>query len=77
MDDPPTGTLISTREAYAGRLLKIDIETIRNPAGQTVELEVVRHHNALDIRMYERRRAEFPSQDTASSFTSQRPSSSR
>ncbi len=49
MDDPPTGTRISTREVYAGRLLKIDIETIRNPAGQTVELEVVRHPGAAAI----------------------------
>ena len=49
MDDPPTGTLISTRQAYAGRLLKIDVETIRNPAGQTVELEMVRHPGAAAI----------------------------
>ncbi|MCH8254980.1 MAG: NUDIX hydrolase, partial [Gemmatimonadetes bacterium] len=49
MADPPEGTLIATREAYSGRLLRVDVETVRNPAGQTVELEVVRHPGAAAI----------------------------
>ncbi|MCH8938138.1 MAG: NUDIX hydrolase [Gemmatimonadetes bacterium] len=49
MADLPEGTRIATREVYSGRLLKVDVETVRNPAGQTLELEVVRHPGAAAI----------------------------
>ena len=49
MADPPEGKRIATREAYSGRLLRVAIDTIRNPAGQTVELEMVRHPGAAAI----------------------------
>ncbi len=49
MDDPPSVTRIDTRQVYSGRLLKIDVETIRNPAGQIIELEMVRHPGAAAV----------------------------
>ena len=49
MDDPPSVTRIDTRRVYSGRLLKIDVETVRNPAGQIIELEMVRHPGAAAV----------------------------
>ena len=37
MDDPPSGTRIETRQVYSGRLLKIDVDTVRTPVGQIIE----------------------------------------
>ena len=49
MADPRKGKRIATREAYAGRLLRVSVDTVENPAGQTVELEMVRHPGAAAI----------------------------
>lgn len=49
MSHPHTGKHLSTSVEYAGRLLKVEVETIQNPAGQTVQLEMVRHPGAVAI----------------------------
>lgn len=49
MIDQPGATHVTTRTAYAGRLLKVEVETIQNSAGQTIELEMVRHPGAAAI----------------------------
>jgi len=40
---------ISSHRAYSGRLLNLDVETIRDPAGRTLELELIRHPGAAAI----------------------------
>lgn len=40
---------LSTHRAFEGRLLNIDVETIENPAGKTVELEIIRHPGAAAV----------------------------
>lgn len=40
---------LSTHRAFEGRLLNIDIETIRNPAGKPVVLEIIRHPGAAAV----------------------------
>jgi ADP-ribose pyrophosphatase len=49
MADTPQGTRVATREAYSGRLLQVHVETVRNPAGRTIELEMVRHPGAAAV----------------------------
>ena len=49
MTEAKAGTQISSRRAYAGRLINVDVETVRNPAGATVELEMVRHPGASAV----------------------------
>lgn len=43
------GTRIATRQVYAGRLLSIDEETVRTPAGIEITLELVRHPGAAAV----------------------------
>ncbi len=40
---------ISTRRAYAGRVISLDVDTVRFPDGSTGELEMVRHPGASAI----------------------------
>jgi ADP-ribose pyrophosphatase len=40
---------IATREVYAGRLLKVDLERVRAPDGSEIELEVIRHPGAAAV----------------------------
>ena len=40
---------LDSRCAYAGRLLKVDIDTVRMPNGKKVELEMVRHPGAAAV----------------------------
>jgi ADP-ribose pyrophosphatase len=40
---------IATRRSYDGRLLKVDVETIRNPKGAEVDLEIIRHPGAAAV----------------------------
>lgn len=40
---------IGTRRVYAGRLLKIDVDTVRMPHGTALELEMVRHPGACAV----------------------------
>ncbi len=49
MTDRLRATRLSTREAYVGRLLRVDVDTIETPAGRTLELEMVRHPGAVAI----------------------------
>jgi ADP-ribose pyrophosphatase len=40
---------ISSRRAYAGRIINVDIDTVRFPNGTTGELEMVRHPGASAV----------------------------
>jgi ADP-ribose pyrophosphatase len=40
---------IATRQAYAGRLLKVDVDTVRAPDGSELQLEMVRHPGASAV----------------------------
>ena len=49
MTDKPRATHGTARTAYAGRLLTVQVETVQTPAGQSIELEMVRHPGAAAI----------------------------
>ncbi len=38
-----------TRRAYDGRLVKVDVDTVRGPTGVTFDLEIIRHPGAAAI----------------------------
>lgn len=40
---------LSSRRVYAGRLVKVDVDTVRFPNGSTGELEMVRHPGASAV----------------------------
>lgn len=42
-------TLISSRRAFAGKVIDVDIDTVRYPNGSTGELEMVRHPGASAV----------------------------
>lgn len=44
-----TPGLIATRRAYTGRVISLDVDTVRFPDGSTGELEMVRHPGASAI----------------------------
>jgi ADP-ribose pyrophosphatase len=48
MVEPPRERLAS-RRAFAGRIVKVDVETIRAPDGSTLELEIIRHAGASAV----------------------------
>lgn len=48
MASSPEGRL-QTRRVYEGRLLKVDLETVRGPGGQTFDLEIIRHPGAAAV----------------------------
>ena len=48
MTSAPAGRL-SSRQAYSGRLLQVDVDTVRAPDGSTLELEIVRHPGAAAV----------------------------
>jgi ADP-ribose pyrophosphatase len=39
----------ATRRAYDGRLVKVDVDTVRAPTGDTFDLELVRHPGAAAV----------------------------
>jgi ADP-ribose pyrophosphatase len=45
---PPSATL-SSRRVYSGRIVNLDVDTVRFPNGSTGELEMVRHPGAAAI----------------------------
>ncbi len=45
----PSAEPIATRRAYEGRLIGVDVDTIRAPNGATLELEMVRHPGAAAV----------------------------
>ena len=40
---------VSTHRAYDGRLLKVDVDTLRAPNGNQLELEIIRHPGASAV----------------------------
>jgi len=40
---------VSTRRAYDGRLVKVDVDTLRAPDGGELELEIIRHPGAAAV----------------------------
>ncbi len=48
-ENPTPPERLRTTRAYEGRFLNVDIETIRNPAGQEIELELIRHPGAAAV----------------------------
>ncbi len=49
MTASPVRHRVATRRAYAGRLLQVDVDTVRAPDGSTLELELVRHPGAAAV----------------------------
>ncbi len=46
--ETPDG-MYRTRRAYDGRLVKVDVDTVRGPRGATFDLEVIRHPGAAAV----------------------------
>jgi ADP-ribose diphosphatase len=42
-------TAIATRRAYTGRVIAVDVETVRAPGGQTFDLEIIHHAGASAV----------------------------
>jgi ADP-ribose pyrophosphatase len=49
MTGTETPARVRTRRAYDGRLIKIDVDTLRSPAEDEFDLEVIRHPGAAAI----------------------------
>ena len=49
MNDPSLRQRIATRRAYTGRLLRVDVDTVRAPDESVLELEMVRHPGAAAV----------------------------
>lgn len=47
MDELPE--FLHRSRAYSGRYLKVDLEHVRNPAGEEIELELIRHPGASAV----------------------------
>ncbi len=45
-EDP---TRVATHRAYDGKLVKVDVDTVRTPAGSEFDLEIVRHPGAAAV----------------------------
>jgi len=45
----PAQDLLATRRVYAGRVLNVEVDTVRAPDGSTIDLEVVRHAGAAAV----------------------------
>ena len=49
MADDPKGERLGTREIYRGRTFNVDVDQVRLPNGQEVELELVHHRGAAAV----------------------------
>lgn len=49
MNEPLSRRHIATRRVYAGRLLQVDLDTVRAPDESLLELEMVRHPGAAAV----------------------------
>lgn len=49
MTTPGKGTREATRRVYDGRVIKVDVDTVRLPNGNTADLEMVRHPGASAV----------------------------
>lgn len=47
--DPTQPERLKSQRAYTGRFINVDVETIRNPAGEELELEIIRHPGAAAV----------------------------
>ncbi len=47
--NPPSGSRLSSRRVYTGRVINVDVDTVRFPNGTTGELEMVRHSGASAV----------------------------
>src|SRR5919199_6482905 len=45
----PSSAKLSTHRVYSGRIVNLDIDTVRFPNGSTGELEMVRHSGAAAV----------------------------
>lgn len=41
--------LVESRRVYDGRIVNVDLDTIESPAGQRIDLEIVRHQGAAAV----------------------------
>ncbi len=46
---PPPRNRLTVRRVYAGRIVNLDLETLRAPDGSTLELEIIRHPGAAAV----------------------------
>jgi len=46
---PSAPTPLSSTRAYTGRVIAVDVETLRTPAGATIDLEIIRHKGAAAV----------------------------
>lgn len=49
MNEPSQRRRVATRRVYAGRLLQVDVDTVRAPNESLLELELVRHPGAAAV----------------------------
>ena len=49
MEQSPERSRLETRRAYAGRVINVDLDTVRAPDGSTLHLEMVRHPGAAAV----------------------------
>src|SRR6185436_20777248 len=45
----PSDVRLSTRRAYSGRVLNVEVDTIRAPDGSTLDLEIIHHAGAAAV----------------------------
>ena len=48
-DDWPRATALGSRRVYTGRVISLDVDTVRFPDGTTGELEMIRHPGASAV----------------------------
>jgi ADP-ribose pyrophosphatase len=46
---PPPRNRLGVRRVYSGRVVNLDLETLRAPDGSTLELEIIRHAGAAAV----------------------------
>jgi ADP-ribose pyrophosphatase len=49
MTESPPPNLISSKRAYDGRIIKVDLDTVRAPDGSELNLEMIRHPGAAAV----------------------------
>jgi len=49
VSDEKKGKRLSTRRVYNGRIIKVELDTVKLPNGATVELEMIRHPGASAV----------------------------
>jgi len=46
---PPEPIAVSSRRAYTGKVIAVDVDTVRGPSGETFDLEIIRHAGAAAV----------------------------